>query len=194
MMRSKHILRLGMCAITAGLAQLHAQVSAPGPGVQVLSGLQSLPAGTTFQSVLSNATALAKSQNITAAENALTVFNLSAPNTANWHLETTQKLMQMAGDLARQAGNAATVNAVALQSLTHLQQASAMAKDAPTQAQSKAAAALIYLRFLGDPTSAITYYQAAAKLAPKDPAIQQALTRLQSADAKMRARIHPPKS
>lgn len=193
MMRSKQLLVLGVCAISAGWALLNAQVAAPASGVQVLSGLQSLPAGTTFQSVLTNAKTLAKGQNITAAENALTVFNVSKPNTASWHMETTQKLMQIAGDLAKEGGNGATVNAVAQQSLSHLQQASTLAKDAPTQAQSKAAAAFIYLRYLGDPTSAITYYQAAATLAPKDPAIQQALTRLQSADAKMRARIHPPK-
>jgi hypothetical protein len=143
-----------------------------------------------FQQALDTAKQLAKAGNLTSAEQTLTAQSLFPANTAEWHLETSQKLMQMTVSLARDGKNDQAVNAAANLALQHSIEAVSATSDKPTQARAKASAAFIYLHYLGDPVSALSSLRAAALLNPNDPAIQQALTRLENADAKLRSRIH----
>jgi hypothetical protein len=184
------MLALAVCALTFGA--LFGQPPGNqgkdpklGPGVSTVS----LPS---WSQALTDAKTAAKGNDAVTAESKLTATNVSSPGSASWHMETTQKLVQLAGDLARE-GSAASVAPLAASALQHLRQAAATAPDLPTQADANAMMAVIYLNFNGDPVSAIASYKAAAKLAPKDPAIAAALNRLVDADARLRAKIHPPK-
>jgi hypothetical protein len=141
---------------------------------------------------LDDAKTFAKSGNVAAVEQALTQSSAFKTNSTEWHLETTQKLIQTAHELARD-GNSSSVNAIALQSLQHLDQVALTAKNANDKSRAKATAGFVYERFIGDPTSAIASYKAAVQLNPNDKASQEALQRLQDADANLRAKIHPPK-
>lgn len=145
-----------------------------------------------FRKDFSDAKGLAKSNNIAAAEVALTKSNIFQKDTPDWHFETTQKLLQTAHDLSKEGtGNAASVQALATQSLQHLSDAAAATKDSAAKARAKAQSAFIYDRYMGDPTTAIATYKAALQLAPADQTVKEALDRLEKADANLRAKIRP---
>jgi len=131
---------------------------------------------------------LVKAGNVTAAEQALTKRNLAKPNTAEWHMETTRKLVQTAQELAHD-GNSSSVPALATLSLQHLTEVGARSQNAKVKARAKSQAGYVYARFVGDTPSAIASYQAAVQLDPTDVASQEALDRLQSAEANLRAKI-----
>jgi hypothetical protein len=137
---------------------------------------------------IDDAKTLVKAGNVAAAEQALTKRNLAKPNTAEWDMETTQKLVQTAQELAHD-GNSSSVPALATLSLQHLSEVGTRSKNAQMQSRAKSQAAYIYARFVGDTPSAIASYQAAVQLDPTDVASQQALDRLQSAEANLRAKI-----
>jgi hypothetical protein len=144
---------------------------------------------------LADAKGLAKKGDLAGVEQKLVALNLSKPGTSDWHMETTQRLMQTAGDLVRE-GSPKQVNAIVSQSLQHLDQAANLAKaakDVRGQANAKVMTGFIQERFSGDAASAIASYQAALQLVPDDKATLEALDRLQKADANLRAKIHPVK-
>ncbi len=145
-----------------------------------------------FNVVVASAKTQAKGKNIAAAELTLTQHNVSPPNTAAWKLETTQRLLHLAGDVARD-GDPVAAGALAAQSLQYLNQVAGLTTDTRAQASAKASAGFIHERFTGDPQAAIASYQAALKLAPDDKATQEALVRLEKADAILRSRIRPAK-
>ena len=148
---------------------------------------------TNFRQNLDQAKTLAKSRDIAAAEKALTKDNTAQADTPEWHMETTHKLMQAAGDLAREGNNAAVVASLATQSLQHLNQVCAAATDSKAKANAKVSMAYIQERFQGDPVAAMASYQAALALAPNDKGAAEALERLQKADANLRAKIRSTK-
>jgi tetratricopeptide (TPR) repeat protein len=137
---------------------------------------------------IDDAKTLIKAGNVAAAEQALTKRNRAKPNTAEWHAETTQKLVQTAQELARE-GNSSSIADLATLSLQHLNEVGALSQNAQVKAHAKSQAAYIYARFVGDTPAAIASYQAAVKLDPTDVAAQQALERLQNSEANLRARI-----
>jgi hypothetical protein len=151
------------------------------------------PTGAELRKTMADAKSQAKKLDVNSAEQTLTKNNVFKANTPEWHQETTRKLLHLAHDLAREGNSTAAVTTLANQSLQHLSQMEALAKDNPTKARAKAASAYIYERFSGDPTSAIAAYKAALLLAPDDAATKEALDRLEKADANLRAKIHAPK-
>lgn len=139
---------------------------------------------------LDDAKGLAKGNNIAAAELALTKSNSFQKNTADWHFETTQKLLQAANDLSKEGkGSVAAVRGLAVQALQRLNDAAAATKDNGLKAKAKSDSAFIHDRYMGDPTAAIASYKAALQLAPADKNIKEALERLEKADANLRAKI-----
>jgi len=174
-------LALAFSGLSAGLAQTAAPTTA-------VKSPQAPDPAESFLQIMERAKALAKAKDLDTAELKLTALNAAPPDTAQWHLETAQKLNEMSNGLAREGHNDDTVVAVANLTLQHLNRASALARDANVHAQAEAASAIVYLRYLGDLTSAIKSYQAAAALDPKDPGIQQALSRLVSTEAMLKSR------
>jgi hypothetical protein len=131
-------------------------------------------APTTFASALQSAKQAAQAGNIGVAESALTAFNLMPPGSGEWHLETSQKLMELATELAREPGNQAVVRQLGASMLQHLATAAASAKVVTDKAEAQAATALVYLNIVGDPNSALNAYKSALALNPNDLGIQQA--------------------
>lgn len=145
-----------------------------------------------FRAAKAAARLLAKSNRIKDAEDELVRSNKFQPNTPEWHLETSQKLVDTARELARE-GATDPVSALANQSLMHLDRVAALMADARTKGQAKAAAALIHERLLGDTPAAIASYQAALALDPNDAGSREALEHLKAADANLRAKIRQAK-
>jgi hypothetical protein len=144
---------------------------------------------------LEGAKAKIKNNDLSGAESILTATNPFAPNTANWHLDTSHSLMDLADQMSREA-NKKNVSAVVTQVLQHLDTCGTLARqsgDAQSQAQAKAAAGFIYERYRGDTASAIASYQAALQLQPNDKALQETLERLQKTDANLKARLQSRK-
>lgn len=132
---------------------------------------------------------LAKGNSVAAAEQKLMALNHAKPNTAAWHMETAQRLMQTAEQLAREA-HTASLPALAASALSHLDQAVQRAKDARTQAAAKTLAGFIHERYLADPVTALANYQAAALLAPSNAAnAKEAADRLQKTDDNVKDKI-----
>jgi hypothetical protein len=141
---------------------------------------------------IGDAKALIKGNDLVAAEKKLTDANLSAPDTAAWSLETSTRLLQVAGELAREGTSKDKIPAVVVRTLQHLDTspATALGKgDGRSQAQAKALAGFIHERYRGDLPSAIASYRAAAKLDPDDPAIRESLDRLERIEANLNAKI-----
>jgi len=125
---------------------------------------------------------LAKGSNVVAAEKSLTAINLAPANTAAWHIETAQRLIQTAEQLARE-GQTGSVPALTASALAHLDQADPLAKDAPTRATAKTLAGFIHERYRADPVAAKASYQAAVQLSPSTAgAAKEASDRLQKTD------------
>jgi hypothetical protein len=96
-------------------------------------------------------------------------------------------------DLARE-GSPGRGNALATEILQELNEADVRgrsASDVHLQAQAKATAGFVHENFRGDIAAALASYRAAVQLKPSDKAAQEALDRLQRADAMLRARINP---
>lgn len=142
------------------------------------------------RAAIDSAKALAKGNDIVAAEQALTKVSSFQANTPDWHVETTQKLVAVAHELSREgATSPATITALANKSLQHLSQVETTATDARVKANAKAMAGFIQQRYVGDPAAAITSYRAALALSPNDKSIKENLERLEKSDAILRARL-----
>lgn len=140
------------------------------------------------QKVKADAKSFAKGGNPQAVEDTLTRSNKSLPNTAEWHVETMQKLTELARDLAREGGGSA-IPGLATQALQHVTQANVRTTDSHTKAQVQAIAAVIHEQIVGDPAAALAAYRAAVQLDPTDKGTKEALDRLERADAVLRSRI-----
>lgn len=121
---------------------------------------------------------LAASNNAADAEELLSKLNEALPDTAEWKMETAQRLMQTAEQLARD-GQPDKVGALAARALQQLTGAEAIALDPEIRASAKALAGFIYERYLANPTAAAASYQAAVNLAPdKATQAKEAVERL----------------
>ena len=134
------------------------------------------------------ATRQAAAGNITAAEAILAGLSKAKPNSAIWHVETAQRLRQVADRLARDA-KPANVSALANLALQHLARAEPLATDARMRAAAKAQAGLIHERYLANRPAALAAYQDAAALAPTDAKSKEAVARLQATDANLRTKL-----
>ena len=141
-----------------------------------------------YRAGVDNAKTLAKGNNVAGAEQALTALNKTKPNTAAWHIETAQRLMNTAEQLAREAKPAA-IPALAASALQHLTQADSLAKDARTRASAKSLAGYIQERYLGNRAAALTAYQSAAQLAPASVKAKESVARLQQTDDNLKAKL-----
>jgi tetratricopeptide (TPR) repeat protein len=153
------------------------------------------PGNNNERKILADAKTLVKGNSLAAAEAKLTSLNVAKANTADWHMETNHRLMQLADSLARD-GQRSTTKGLVTQSLQHLDEAEKLAlaaKDVRGQAQAKAATGKIHERYLGDPVAAIAAYQAALKLTPTDKGIEEALDRLQRSYANAQAKVKAAK-
>jgi tetratricopeptide (TPR) repeat protein len=187
-MTSRRFLGLSLVLTVCQVPFLWGEGSNP-PAITSTTARKSSAPETQFEEDLRAARTAANGNDLSGAEAALTAHNRFQSNTSEWHLETAQKLTQLAINLGQNGSSGATIDPVTDLTLEHLEHAHALSKNPATRAQAKAASAAIYLKFKGDLQSAIRYYQAAAALDPGDPGIRQALARLVSTDAKLRARL-----
>lgn len=162
-----------------------------GSGPSLAPPVVRIEPGNNERKILADAKTLVKGNSLAAAEAKLTSMNVAKANTADWHMETNHRLMQLADSFARD-GQRSTVKSLVTQSLLHLDDAEKLAvaaNDLRGQAQAKSAAGKIHERYRGDPVAAISAYQAALKLTPSDKAIEEALDRLQRSYANALARV-----
>jgi hypothetical protein len=142
----------------------------------------------TERGALGEAKALAAARNPAAAEQALVRLNRAPAGTARWHTETTQRLLQVAEQLARE-GQPAGVPALVASALGHLDSTEALSKgavtkeaqarDARTRSSAKYTAGFIHERFTGNLPAALASYRAAVEFDPSAAFAQEAFARLQ---------------
>jgi len=113
----------------------------------------------------SDAKALAKAGSVAAAEQRLLQVNLHATGTAAWERESGGRLLQLVAQL-RASAQFAPAGTLAASALLHVQNAASMASTPRERAAAKAAAGMVYERFLGDAAQALANYQAALDLVP----------------------------
>jgi hypothetical protein len=113
-----------------------------------------------------NARDLARSGNVAAAENLFAGVCWGKKDSAEWHLELAQRLVQTAEELARE-GEPQQVEKAVRQALGHLAQVQKKAKNAETEAAASTLAGFIHERYLADEDAAIAQYETAASRAPE---------------------------
>jgi hypothetical protein len=179
-------LLLSLTATAEGFAQALAPV--PATPVAKVDPAQTARDLEIYRAGVGSALAHAKSGNLVAAEAALTALNKAKPNTAAWHIETSQRLTQTAEQLAR-SGKPTNVSALANSALKHLVDAEALTTDVRKKATMKSLAGFIHERYLGNPTAAQASYRAAAQLSPATAGrAQEAADRLQRIDENLRVK------
>ena len=104
----------------------------------------------TYRAAVDRDKDLAKNNNAVAAEQALTALNRTAPDTAAWHFETAQRLVQTVDQLARDAQPASKTGPLLTSALQHLTQADRPGTPATPRANARMLAGFIYERFLAD--------------------------------------------
>lgn len=124
-----------------------------------------------------------RANNLAQAERALSDSNLSPAGTANWHMETAQKLIQLAEDLARSGRPSPGLAQSALQNALR---ASQLATTPETALGARLLAGFICERFLADRGGALGHYRAAVQLAPQSPVAREANDRLTKIDEAFR--------
>jgi hypothetical protein len=171
-------------ALVVGVSAQPVSVSVPAAKPDHVDQAQDLVA---FRTGMTNAKSLAAANNLTGAEQALISLNKARPNTAAWYIDTAQRLMQTAEQLARDA-KPASIPALATRALQLLSQAEIAAKTTRTRAAAKALAGFIQERYLANRSAALTAYQGAVVLAPSSPAAKEAVARLQQTEANLQTR------
>jgi hypothetical protein len=175
----------------AGLTLLTASSLAQATNPPRLDKADTLPRAdlSTHRDALDKAKNFAKANNVVAAEQALAALNTAKLNTDDWHIETAQRLLQAADQLARDA-QPATVATLANRALLNLTQADAKGRSVDARAAAKTLAGFIYERYLGDRTAAIAQYDAAAQLAPATAKnAKDAADRLRKTDNTVKQRV-----
>lgn len=129
-----------------------------------------------------------------AAEKVLTNANRNPRNTAEWHLESANALVQMTYSLVR-AGQAEKAAALAARALEHTELAARKASRGPGRSALTAAAdetaAFIHERLLGDYTAARASYERAAMRHPLGDA-ERGIRRLQAIKMELRRKSASP--
>jgi hypothetical protein len=160
----------GLCAIVAvAWAQ---PVSAPGQTKKADDDLA------TFRTAVANAKELGKHGNTDAVEQLLTPLNHAPANSAQWHIETAQRLIGTAEDLTRDALPGAAA-ALAQAAMRHLSTAESLAPSPSVLAAAKTLEGFIQERYLGDLSSALSSFKAAAQSSPDDKRAAEAAERTQ---------------
>jgi len=125
-----------------------------------------------------NARLAAKRGDAVAAEQFLISTNRAQPNSSWWHIETSQRLIQLAYDVPRE-GRSTAILSLVTSALQHLSTADSMTTDRRHKASIKALIGRIQERYLGDHAAALATFQAASELAPENPQVRQEQGRLQ---------------
>jgi hypothetical protein len=140
-----------------------------------------------YRTGMETAKGLAAAGNVARAEETLTSLNKTTRDSAEWHIETAQRMIQLAEQLAREARPAA-VPGLATAALQHLVVAQNTAKNAKVKASAKAMTGYIQERYLANQVAALAAYQGAADLAPTSTKAKEALARLQGTEDNLRAK------
>lgn len=124
-----------------------------------------------------------------AAEKRLTDRNRNPKQTAEWHLESANELVQMAFSLTR-AGQPERAAQVARRALAHTEQAVRLARRPALAASAEETAAFIQEKLLADHEAAKAAYRAAARRHPRGGAANelQRLERIEQAAERKAAR------
>ncbi len=141
-----------------------------------------------YRSAVASAHDLALADKIGPAELALTAANHSKPNTAQWHIETAQRLIQLADQMARE-NRPAVVSGLIASALQHLTTADSLTTNPTVKANAKTLTGFIQERYLGDADSALASYQAAALLAPNDKRAAEAADRVKRTSDELRGKL-----
>jgi hypothetical protein len=124
-----------------------------------------------------NARTAAQQNDPATAELLLASVNRSQPNTTWWHVETAQRLIQLAHGV--RASRTSALPVLVTRALEHLVQAEALTADPRQKATARSLAGLVYERFRGDHAAALTSYRAAVQLDPASPEPRRAAERLE---------------
>lgn len=135
-----------------------------------------------------NARAAAQRNDAFTAEQLLTAVNRAQANTSWWHLETAQRLIQLAHDVPREGPRGTALPAIVNSALQHLTTAESLTTEARHKSSIKSFVGLIQERFLGDHAAALASYQAAANLAADNSIAARNVARLQRLTATQAAR------
>jgi hypothetical protein len=133
----------------------------------------------TARTGMSRAQDLAHGNSVVATEQALVALNRTKPNSAAWHMETAQRIIQIVEQLSR-SGKLASLPALADSALKHLTQAETLAKDARIKAAAQELAGFVHERFRGNREAALASYEAAVKLSPGSGRASEAAGRLKA--------------
>lgn len=141
------------------------------------------------RSAVANASQAAKRDDAATAEQFLLSVNRARPESASWHLESAQRLIQLAHDVPRE-GRTRVIPAFVESALQHLARADLLATNARQKAAIRSFTGLVYERFRGDHPAALASYRAAAALAPDNVLAVRAAERLQRTTDNLTARAH----
>ena len=119
----------------------------------------------------------AKRDDAATAEQLLTALNRAPANTSWWHVETAQRLIQLAYDVPRE-GRSNVIPQIVARALQHLSTANSLAGSAAQKASIQVLAGRIQERYLGDHVAALASYRAAQVLAPDNPQASREAARL----------------
>lgn len=167
---------VSLCTLIAALSSplAWAQTMAP-----VVPGIERTPVNVTAErTALGTARTLAKANNTAAAEQALVALNRAKAGTSGYHRESASRLLQLAGDLSREAALTPSRTFVA-RAQEHLTEAIRLARKPEELSIAHMTLGYLHERYRGDLTAALASYQAALRAMPKSTAAQEAVQRLQ---------------
>jgi hypothetical protein len=145
---------------------------------------------TTLSTVLDDAKALVVGGDVAGATRKIASTNVTKANTSEWHLETSQRLVQLAARFSHE-GNLLDSKSAVTESLQQLGQAVTLAKasrDALGESRAHLVAGELHERYRGNTGAALVSYEAAVRANPEDPRAKEALERLQKSYANLQAR------
>lgn len=116
----------------------------------------------------------------------LAATNVSKANTAEYHMETAQRLLTVSEESARN-GEPAMVTVLAGRALEQLVLSETLARDPEERASARTLAGFIQERYLADPTAALLSYRAAVQFAPeKASKAKESVERLKQTEDNLR--------
>lgn len=153
----------------------------PAKSVEEVARVAALQAA--FKAGLDDATAKAKLGNLDAAEASLSALYRRKTGTAEHHAATAQRLIEVAGRLARE-GETTTAGRLADRALNHLTQCIQLAESSSdTRAAAATLAAFVHERYKGDLAAAKEDLRAALRINPNGKTAREELTRLEMSSA-----------
>lgn len=127
---------------------------------------------------LARTSTLEKTGELTRVENLLTALNEAKAGTAEWQMETAQRLVHLAEQMARE-GKPQSIPKLIERALQQLEGVSRVGATAEARASAKVLAGFIQERYLADDDAAQESYRAAATLDPKNAAASEKYQRVQ---------------